>query len=180
MFQLGEFFGAWLDLFRQERSERAHRLEMRLEQLARWAVYLLLGLAAWYGYQYWHGVLLPELNWAREGGETGTVSAGQSRESLFLIFAAALAGPVVLLVAWMVVGFGYRLLRDSIVRLFPPLRHLLVPLLLLAGLHTGGLYQEELTDLLVDGYLAVDGRVGQARAVSVQVTPPTTAPNAWY
>ncbi len=162
-----ELLGAVKDSLLRRRSERAQRLDTQMLGVGRWLLYLAFLWFAWKLYGFWFDELGPALVRADPSLAAEGVRQEQARESLFYIFAFFLAGPVVLLFAWVAVGFAYNLCRDTFTRMLPLTRHLLMPSLVVAAVLLADAHRGQLAGLLAEGYWLVELRIAEARGIRV-------------
>jgi len=165
-----ELFGAIADSFTRERTARLTRLEERLARLRYWAVIGMVVAFAYLGYELW-GELRAESGAYLTGSRSAVAAAESSdeaRSSIYLIFAAAVGGPIGLIVGYMLLGFFYNLLRDALIKRVPLARFLVIPALLLMGLMLLDTRREELKLYLFEGYARVERHIASARSLRTQ------------
>lgn len=169
---ISELFGAVADSFTHNRTARLTRLEDRLVWLRHWTIIGAVMMFAYFGYQLW-GELRQELGpyhaaTERVGDVVTDDAADEARTSIFLIFAAALGGPIVLIIGYIVLGFIYNVCHEALVRRIPLSRFMVVPLLLLMGLMFLESRRDELKGHLLQGYDAVERRIASAKSLQQQ------------
>lgn len=170
---LSELFGAVADSFTRNRSARLTRLEDRLVWLRHWTIIGAVMMFAYFGYQLW-GELRQELGTYHAATErvddvvTDDAAADDARTSIFLIFAAALGGPIVLIIGYIVLGFIYNVCHEALVRRIPLSRFMVVPVLLIMGLMFLESRRDELKGHLLQGYDAVERRIASAKSLQQQ------------
>lgn len=165
-----ELVGAVVDSFTRDRTERLIRLEERLAWFNRLVIICTVIAFGYFGYQLW-GEMLAELDTHQVDARRlmrGDEASDHARSSIFLIFAAALGGPVALLAAYLVLGFFYNVANDALTKRIPLTRFLVVPALLVMGLVFLTSRREELKETLFDAYDEVELRIASAKTLREQ------------
>lgn len=166
---VGELLGAVADSFARDRTARLLRLEGRLFLLRRWVLVVLAMAFVHFAYQLWGEVAAEYQALEERAAGVAAADAGDgARSSLFLIFAAALLGPLALFGAYLVLGFLYNVIYDALLKHVPLVRFLLFPLLLLFLLLSLGSRHDSLKQYTLDGYALAEHHIAAAKSLRQQ------------
>ncbi len=158
------------------RSHGALHLAQLVDQAAQILTLIAYALLAYTAYQMWldGNDLMEGVQFTVEG------DVADARQALFYVFAAALGGPLLIIIAALAIGFVYNTVAATAYRVVPRLlRPLFYPLVLLALTFVSAPYQDDLVDAACDLYITAKTTTTAAEGQGVMpriVLPATTTP----
>lgn len=168
--------GAVADSFSRKKTERLAALEARLQMLGSLVSYLLLAVIAYRLFHIWlevsnslDGSSLPDSPGALPAAASTADSAIDSRGSMFYIFGAALVGPAVLFLAYVVLGSIYNVTLSTLSHAIPLLRFAFMPVLLWFALNATNYWQATLKDMMAEGLALVQEHTDRAGSAKLLI-----------